>query len=131
MKTKILAVLLGSMALTAFADSSTMATGQMQMQTTMVSSGMSGANKMNINLVENAGQSAKVIINLGSPATLTVYDQNGKLAFTSNLPAGKTTVDTQNFPLGNDLLVVTANQNGSTLTMKQAVMVTAPQQAGS
>ncbi len=100
-------------------------------QVMSVSNGVPGPSGVSM-LVMNAGSGTpKVKINLNSPAMLTVYDQNGNVAFTQKLQSGITTVDTTNFPLGNDTLVVTVNQTGSTFTMKQSVMVTAPTMSGS
>jgi len=100
----------------------------MQSNSMMVVSSNSTSASSNVKMmvVENSGQSPKVQINLEGPALLTVYDQNGNMAFTQNLQPGQTTVDTANFPLGNDQLVVTSNQPGVNFSVTQNVTVGAP-----
>lgn len=100
-------------------------------QVMSVSNGVAGPSGVSMLVVAQGAGAPQVKINLNSPAMLTVYDQNGSVAFTQQLQAGTTTVDTTNFPLGNDTLVVTVNQTGSTFTMKQSVTVTAPTMSGS
>lgn len=136
MKSKIISAVLLGCAVCAFADSSmttnmsvwsvsgtTSSTGTVTQNTNTTATGNTATNAVNMSLLALPNQSPKVVINLTTPGVLTVYDQNGKVAFTSNLPAGQVMVDTSNFPLGNDKLVVTTNQNGSTFTMVQNVIV--------
>lgn len=129
MKNKIIGTLvLGCVVIaSANAASATMMTStqvQMSSSTMVMNNGSVGASAANMSIIpSNPGAAPKVLVNLGAPASLVVYDQNNNVALSTQLPAGQTTIDTSNFPLGNDMLVVTTNQNGSTFTMKQAVTV--------
>lgn len=136
MKNTIIGTLVLGCAVMASADAasaSMMTSTQVQMSssTMVMNNGSTGASAANMSIISNSGAAPKVLVNLGAPATLTVYDQNNNVALTSQLPAGQTTIDTSNFPLGNDMLVVTTNQNGSTFTMKQAVTVQGSTMSGS
>lgn len=130
--TKVPAALNASNAAVTTTSSAAMAAGSngtsMQSSGMMMTSGGSlDSSKVNMMVVDNAGQSPKVQIDLEAPALLTVYDQNGNMAFTQNLQPGQTTVDTANFPLGNDQLVVTSNQPGVDFNVTQNITVGAPE----
>ena len=100
-------------------------------QVMSVSNGVSGPSHVSMLVVKQSNAAPLVKINLSARGRLTVYDQNDKIAFTQRLLPGLTTIDTANFPLGKNYLVVNTSQNGSSFTMRQAIVVTSGSMSGS
>lgn len=136
MKTKIITTLLLGCMLSAYADVQNIVVSAPPALATppvagnsvtkMTANGLPGPSMVQMSLINSSSGTPQVQIDLGAPATLTVYDQNHIVAFTSQLNPGRTIVDTTNFPLGNDQLVVTSSQVGAVFTMTQNVYVGSP-----
>ena len=134
MKTKIIGALLLGCVISVYADAPSAAMAPASTNPAVVantvmvaSNSVAGPSKVNMTVIQRVGMNPQVQIDVGAPATLTVYDQNHQVAFTETLNIGRTIVDTTNFPLGNDQLVVNSNQTGVNFTMVQNVTVQAPE----